>query len=187
MDNQSSPVPETAKKDSALDWHIWLRDILICMAIVTIVFVFVVRLVIVDGESMEPTLFHKDMVVLLSNAIYNPAVGDIIVLRAPGYDQPLVKRVIATEGQTVDIDFAAGIVYVDGVALDEPYTLEPTYSMGDQSFPQTIAEDCVFVLGDNRNNSSDSRHSRVGQVPEEQVLGKVLFTFWPLSHLGGVK
>lgn len=162
--------------------HTWCRDLVICVTLVTLVFVFLVRLVNVDGDSMNPTLQDFDKVALISGALYEPQVGDIVVLRAQGYTEPLVKRIIATEGQTVDIDFHSGVVYVDGVALDEPYTAEPTWTRGDLSFPQTIREGCVFVLGDNRNYSSDSRVSRVGQVREENILGKVALVLWPLSH-----
>lgn len=187
MSVQPEESNQASKKNPVGELHGWFREILICMSMVTLVFVFLVRLVSVDGNSMLPTLHNYDMMVLLSSVIYEPEAGDIIVLRAPGYTQPLVKRIIATEGQTVDIDFAAGVVYVDGVALKEEYVAEPTFDRGDQPFPQTVAEGCVFVLGDNRNHSSDSRYALVGQVPEEQILGKVLMVVWPLEHLGGVE
>ncbi len=186
MDDRSTPAPQQ-EKNTAWELHSWFRDIVVCVTLVTLVFVFLVRLVNVDGSSMYPTLHDYDKVALLSGLLYEPEAGDIIVLRAPGYDVPLVKRIIATEGQTVDIDFAAGVVYVDGEALDEPYTAAPTHAPGDQTFPQTVAEGCVFVLGDNRNDSTDSRFARVGQVPEEQILGKVLLVLWPLNRFGGVE
>ena len=175
----NEPMPQSA----AQSLHSWCHDLIVCLTIVTLLFVFVVRLVNVDGESMLPTLKNADKVVLLSGLLYEPENGDIVVLRAPGYeDQPLVKRIIATAGQTVDIDFQSGVVYVDGVALDEPYTAEPTYREGNLPFPQVIEEGCVFVLGDNRNASSDSRFSSVGQVREEMILGKALLVLWPLSN-----
>lgn len=188
MDDQTKSVPqEPQKKDTAWELHSWLRDIVFCVTLVTLVFVFAVRLVNVDGDSMYPTLHNFDKVALRSGVLCEPEVGDIVVLRAPGYQMPLVKRVIATEGQTVDIDFVAGIVYVDGVALEEPYVNSPTNAMGDTQFPQTVAEGCVFVLGDNRNDSSDSRHARVGQVPKEKILGEVMLVLWPLDRFGGAE
>ena len=99
-----------------------------------------------------------------------------MVLREESFlEEPIVKRVIATEGQTVDIDFEAGVVYVDGEALDEPYINEPTYMEEGTEFPLTVPEGCIFVMGDNRNHSSDSRDSRLGTVDTRCVLGKAVF------------
>lgn len=188
MDAQTTPVPqEPEKKNTAWELHSWFRDIVFCAIVVTLLFAYVVRLVNVDGSSMYPTLHDYDKVALRSAMLCEPEQGDIIVFRAPGYDVPLVKRVIATEGQTVDIDFVSGVVYVDGVALEEGYVNTPTNARGDLSFPQTVAEGCVFVLGDNRNDSSDSRFSRVGQVSKEQMLGEVMLVLWPLDRFGGVE
>ena len=102
--------------------------------------------------------------------------GDIVILRKNGVvdDDPIVKRVIAVEGQTVDIDFAEGIVYVDGEALEEDYIREPTYTAEGTEFPLTVPEGCVFVMGDNRNDSDDSRDSALGPVDTRCVLGRAL-------------
>lgn len=190
MDEQkrNAAAGQTPEQPEGTAWaiHSWCRDLIVCVTLVTLLFVFLVRLVNVDGSSMYPTLHDYDKVALLSGLLYEPQAGDIVVLRAEGYEEPLVKRIIATEGQTVDIDFTTGVVYVDGEALVEPYTAEPTYARGNLSFPQVIEENCVFVLGDNRNDSSDSRVSRVGQVREELILGKVLVVLWPLDRVGGV-
>ena len=110
-----------------LDAYNVLSDLVSCLVFVTILFVFAIRLVGVDGQSMYPTLQDGDRLTLLSNFVYRPEVGDIVVLKAPGFEQgPLVKRVIAMDGQTVDIDFETGDVWVDGVLLDEPYINDPT-------------------------------------------------------------
>lgn len=151
---------------------------------VALVFIFVFRTVSVNGDSMYPTLHNTDRIVL--TAFYDePQNGDIVVTCQP-CEEPvpdvLVKRVIATEGQTVDIDFTRGIVYVDGVALDEPYVNELTYDREDFSGEVTVPEGYVFVMGDNRNNSTDSRDDRVGFIREEYVLGKALFRIAPFGQ-----
>lgn len=150
---------------------------------VAIVFVFVFRTISVVGTSMYPTLDNADRIVL--TAFYGePENGDIIVACQPCADpvpDVLVKRVIATEGQTVNIDFEQGIVYVDGVALDEPYVNEPTFDREDFSGEVTVPEGYVFVMGDNRNNSTDSRDNRVGFIREEYLLGEALFRVAPFG------
>ena len=105
----------------------------------------------------------------------------MIVVSKETFDngKPIVKRVIATEGQTVDIDFNQGIVYVDGVALEEDYINNPTTNPEGTHFPLTVAEDCIFVLGDNRQFSRDSRDPSIAQIHEREVLGKALFLMMP--------
>lgn len=166
------------------DLYILLHDLVYILAFVSVFFVFCVRMVTVDGTSMFPTLEHNDQVALLSNVFYrNPKQGDIVVARKAQFDsEPIVKRVIAVAGQTVDIDFEAGIVYVDGEALEEPYINEPTYrQFYDQGvrFPLTIEEGHVFLMGDNRNNSYDSRYALIGQVDTRCIMGKVLWILFP--------
>ncbi len=163
-----------------------LHDLVYILAFVTIFFVFAIRVVSVDGTSMLPTLVHRDYVLLLSNVFYDDEdieYGDVVVALAPRFDnEPIVKRVIATAGQTVDIDFDLGIVYVDGVALEEDYILAPTYTHFREkgvTFPLTVQEGHVFVLGDNRNGSSDSRLATIGQVDTDYILGKVIFILVP--------
>ena len=170
-----------------LDAYNVLSDLVSCLVFVTILFVFAIRLVGVDGQSMYPTLQDGDRLTLLSNFVYRPEVGDIVVLKAPGFEQgPLVKRVIAMDGQTVDIDFETGDVWVDGVLLDEPYINDPTTRYEGVNFPLTVPEGYVFVLGDNRLHSSDSRDPSIGCIDKRYVLGKVLTVFWPLNRFGGV-
>ncbi len=170
-----------------LDAYNVLSDLVSCLVFVTILFVFAIRLVGVDGQSMYPTLQDGDRLTLLSNFVYRPEVGDIVVLKAPGFEQgPLVKRVIAMDGQTVDIDFETGDVWVDGVLLDEPYINDPTTRYEGVNFPLTVPEGYVFVLGDNRLHSSDSRDPSIGCIDKRYVLGKALQVIYPISRFGGV-
>ena len=162
-----------------------VHDLVYLLAIVTILFTFFFRLVSVSGSSMYPTLVNRDYLVLESNFLYrNVKQGDIVVLKVDYFDEPIVKRVIATGGQSVDIDFEQGIVYVDGVALNEDYVNEPTYKsyleygMG-LDYPVEVPEGSVFVMGDNRNESADSRFAPVGCVPESQISGRALLVLLP--------
>ena len=176
---------------TAAEAYSLLHCVVQVLTVVTLVFVFAVRLVSVSGSSMYPTLYHGDLLVLESNVLLGDVeAGDIVVMTVPYFeDDPIVKRVIATEGQTVDIDFAQGIVYVDGKALDEPYINEPTYRSFSEigmglEYPVTVTEGHLFVMGDNRNASDDSRFAPVGLVDERDVLGKVLFLALPGSGEG---
>ncbi len=175
------------KGKKGYDEFMLLHDLVYMLAIITIIFVFFFRLVGVDGSSMFPTFMHKDLLILESNFIYrNIDHGDVVVMNVPAFAEkgPIVKRVIATEGQTVDIDFNMGEVYVDGERLDEEYIFEPTYESFNTygqglEYPLVVPEGHIFVMGDNRNNSADSRYAPVGCVDVECVLGKVLFLLFP--------
>ena len=162
----------------------WVESITFAGVVAFFLFTFVVRLVTVEGHSMEPTLVEHDRLVI-QTLNYEPEVGDIVVIKLPDMNA-LIKRVIAVGGQTVDIDFDNGIVYRDGIELDEPYIMEPTYRSKDMVFPAEVPEGCVFVMGDNRNHSSDSRDMTVGMVPVERVIGKAVFRFMPLETVGGL-
>lgn len=159
---------------------------ILALAIVAVAlsFTFIFRTITVVGSSMYPTLSNGDRIIL--TAFYTePKYGDIVVTTQPCEDpipDVLVKRVIATEGQTVDIDFVQGIVYVDGAALDEPYIAELTKDREDFSGPVVVPEGYVFAMGDNRNHSTDSRDSRVGFIREEYILGKALFRMMPFGQ-----
>ena len=162
----------------------WIQCLVFALIFCVILFVFFFRLVDVVGDSMNPTLENADKMVV-SDLFYKPKQGDIVIFRKDEYKpEALVKRVIATEGQTVEIDFNKGRVYVDGVLLDEPYIAEPTRNQIDFTGIQVVPEGCVFVMGDNRNESADSRDSRIGMVDERLIIGKVLFTVFPLDHIG---
>ena len=160
----------------------YLHDFVLWLIVIVLVFLLLFRVVIVSGPSMQPTLTDGDYLLLVSSVFYkNPKAGDVIVAAKDSFHngEPIIKRVIATAGQEVDIDFDAGVVYVDGKALDEPYTLTPTYLNEGVTFPYTVPENCVFVMGDNRNNSSDSRNPFIGAIDKREILGKVLLLVIP--------
>lgn len=175
------------KKGFLHDLYALLHDLVYILAGVTLFFVFVIRLVGVSGPSMMQTLQDGDYVALLSNTLMGELEqGDIIVARKLTFEdgEPIVKRVIATEGQQVDIRYdqdGVATVYVDNTALEEPYINGPMYEPNylTLEFPLTVAEDCVFVMGDNRNRSYDSRGVSIGQIEESQIIGKVLFVVLP--------
>ena len=177
------------KQGALYDIYSLLHDLVYILAAITLIFVFCVRLVGVNGDSMFPTLHHGDYLALQSNVLMGDLeYGDIIVARKLSFEngEPIVKRVIATEGQTVDIRFdeqGIGTVYVDGMPLDEPYIREEmvVYYNGSSAtpLPLTVEENCIFVMGDNRNHSSDSRFIQIGQIHLDQVLGKVLYIVFP--------
>ena len=165
----------------------YLHDFVYLLTAVMLIFLLCFRVVVVSGTSMNNTLLDGDYLLLLSSTFYrNPDKGDVIVASKETFDNgaPIVKRVIATEGQEVNINFKSGIVYVDGVALDEPYTLTPTTTYEGVNFPLVVEEGCVFVMGDNRNDSKDSRHPSIGQIDCREILGKVIFLFLPGTNHG---
>lgn len=187
---ETQPVSQRGEGRFSSELFSWGESLLVVLIFFVIVFTFLVRLIGVDGSSMHPTLEDHN-IMLVSNLSYTPEKGDVVVLNKPGFwnDQPIVKRVIATGGDTVDIDPVTGDVIVNGETLDEPYIAEKINTlerMGDQAYPQTVPEGSLFVMGDNRNASSDSRDSRLGMVDERYVLGHVLSVVYPFSSFGSV-
>ena len=173
-------------KEEKLDWKqtvlVYLHDLIYLLMTVILVFLIFFRVIVVSGDSMYSTLWDGDYVLLLSNLFYQePRQGDIVVVSKAAFDNghPIVKRVIATEGQRVDIDFMEGIVYVDGIALEEPYIYSPTLQNEGTMFPVIVEDGCLFVLGDNRGVSMDSRHPTIGQIDRREVLGKAIFLMVP--------
>ena len=167
----------TKSEEFKQDLYFWLQALVAALVVLILLFTFVGRIITVDGDSMLPTLHNKD-IMLLRSIGYTPEQGDIIVLTKDFLhyeDQPIVKRVVAVGGQTVRIDYNESKVYVDGVALDEPYINEAVmYRLSPDSIDElTVPEGSVFVLGDNRNNSSDSRHCELGAIDNRYILGKV--------------
>ena len=169
------------KQSAGKELYEWVQALVGSVLLVVLIFTFVVRLIGVDGSSMEPTLKHGDRLLVLNSLWYDDyRYGDIVVLRKDTFmEEPIVQRVIATEGQTVDIDFDEGVVYVDDVALEEDYINDYTYLEEGTEFPLTVPQGSVFVLGDNRNHSSDSRDSRLGTVDNRYVIGKAVFLAFP--------
>ena len=162
----------------------WLQAVVPVVVGIVVVFTLLGRITVVDGSSMLPTLEHGDRMLLWSLG-YEPQQGDIVVLHKDfeGVSGPIVKRVIAVEGQTVDIDYEENTVYVDGTPLEEDYILEPTERQYWQEIDHiTVPEGCIFVMGDNRNVSNDSRNPDLGVVDTRYVLGKCCLVIWPLGR-----
>lgn len=165
----------------------WIQSLMMALIICVILFIFFIRVIDVNGASMNPTLANGDKM-LVSDLLYKPQRGDVVVFKTDSYDpdKALVKRVIAVEGQEINIDFEHGIVYVDGTPIEERYINELTYTKLDFIGPKTVPEGCVFVMGDNRNASTDSRKKEIGMVDERMILGRVYCVLFPLSKLGWV-
>ena len=183
--------PQNDKKES--NWKksviVYLHDLIYMLMAILLVFLLLFRVIVVSGDSMYSTLVDGDYLLLLGNLIYQePEQGDIVVISKKSFDEgkPIVKRVIAVEGQTVDIDFENAVVYVDNIPLDEPYINSPTSFNEGTVFPLTVAENCIFVLGDNRGVSRDSRDPVIGQVDRREVLGKAVFLMLPGTSHGNL-
>ena len=178
--NEIRPPVETAEEladrprsDPGRELFDWAESLVPALVFVVLLFVFAVRLIGVDGDSMLPTLQSRNYLIV-SDLFYDPSPGDIVVMTKEGFlinkygrEDSFVKRIIAVEGQTVDIDYDAGI-------------------RGDMQFPQTVPEGCVFVLGDNRNGSTDSRYTSVGMIDERYIVGRVLLRILPIREFGAV-
>lgn len=173
-----------------VDLYFWLQALVMALVGLILVFTFIGRIIGVDGQSMMPTLHDHDML-LLQTIGYTPRQGDVVVLSKKSFrdGQPIVKRVIAVGGQTVDIDYDTSTVYVDGVPLEEPYILDPLMrDLGEgYSTHVEVPEGSIFVMGDNRNNSTDGRSQEIGVVDERCVLGHALFVVLPFQDAGVVE
>ena len=179
-ENQQNNIQQPARKGSR-DFYEWVQALICSVLTVVVIFTFFIRLIGVDGHSMIPTLQNGDRLLVVNSLLYDDyRQGDIVVLRKDSFlEEPIVKRVIAVGGQTVDINFKTGRVSVDGKLLEEDYVNELTYLEEGTEFPLTVPEGSVFVMGDNRNNSSDSRDSRLGTVDTRYVIGKAVFLIFP--------
>ena len=179
-------MPENKKKIDILDETLdWIETLVLYCFIALLLLSFVFKLIAVDGSSMEPTLKDGQRLIA-TNMFYKPKKGDIVIFNNENsrLNKTLVKRVIATEGQKVKIDFDAGKVYVDGKELNEPYIKEFTKQRENFFADEvTVPKGHIFVMGDNRNNSTDSRSNLVGMVPVENVIGKAVLRLYPFSIL----
>lgn len=197
LDEETDIKIKNRKKRTALHAvYDYLEVFCYALAAMMVLFLFVFRLVTVDGDSMRTTLTNGDKLII-SNLFYTPETGDIVVINPENHgdaDEPIIKRVIATEGQTVRIDFENWAVYVDGVKLDEPYIQDmmeiekqrwgEETPMDGTNVPKykkefTVGDNKVFVMGDNRNNSKDSRSREYGEMGVNRILGKVIFRLMP--------
>ena len=170
----------------------WLEEIVTALTLVILVFTFLFRVVTVTGESMLPN-FVEGQKLIVTNLGHSVEQGTVVVITNV-LNEPIIKRVIATEGQTVDIDYETGVVYVDGEAVDETQfglengiTTRPYSTLEAMVFPQTVPEGCVFVLGDNRGVSKDSRYTEVGMVDTRHILGEAVFTLYPFDRFGVIE
>ena len=186
------------KEEDGRELYEWTQALVCSVLAVVLLFTFIARLIGVVGHYMVPTLQHGDRLVVVSSLLYQDyQAGDIVVARKESFlSEPIVKRVIAVGGQTVDIDFASGSVYVDGNLLDEPYINELTLRAEGTEFPLTLKDNEVFLMGDNRNHSSDSRDATLGPVDTRYIIGKAVLLLFPgrdsvterreISRIGGL-
>ena len=184
-DLEQTPEAESTeeKKPETMEdaLYSWGQALVTAVVGVVILFTFFFRLIGVNGPSMQDTLYTGDRLVVLGSLLSGFEAGDVVVVNDYNAElsETIVKRIIAVGGQTVDIDFASGVVYVDGEALEEPYIKEPTYTTEGTEFPLTLAEDEVFIMGDNRNHSTDSRSYRLGPVKRGYIQGRAVFLLSP--------
>lgn len=197
-ENSSDIIVEAKpKKSGVASIYEYLEIFCYALALMMFMLIFVFRYVSVDGGSMLATLEDKDKLII-SNLFYTPETGDIVVINPESHSEsqePIIKRVIATEGQTVFIDYANWAVYVDGEKLDEPYieAMRPKTITGDIDYSIwmdgtdvekytrefVVGKDMVFVMGDNRNNSKDSRSSEYGEMNVNRILGRAILRLSP--------
>ena len=177
--------PDVRARREAYDW---IQSLMAALIVCVCLFIFFVRVIDVSGSSMNPTLYNGDKMIV-SDVFYKPKAGDVVVFKSDSYDpnKALVKRIIATGGQEINIDFSTGTVYIDGEPIEEEYIAELTRNKLDFIGPKTVPEGCVFVMGDNRNKSTDSRKKEIGMVDERMIIGRVYCVIFPLEELGIVK
>ncbi|MBE6935195.1 MAG: signal peptidase I [Ruminococcaceae bacterium] len=178
------PPKEKKPLDLRRELFDWSEALVTALILIVVLFAFFVRSIGVSGDSMIHTLHNGDGLIV-SNLFYEPKAGDIVVMTKKTFmKDSFVKRIIATEGQTVDMDFEKGIVYIDGEPQYEPYLREQMWKSDDFEGPITVPDGHIFVMGDNRNGSTDSRSDLCGTVDERYIVGRVLLRIWPLADFG---
>ena len=186
MQREARRAEPQKEKSRSRELYEWVQALVCSVLAVVVVFTFGIRLIGVEGHSMLPTLQDGDRLLVLNSMLcgsYEP--GDIVVLRKESFlPTPIVKRVIAVEGQVVDIDFASGTVFVDGKPLQEAYINERTFTEEGTVFPLTVPEGSVFIMGDNRNHSTDSRDARLGTIDRRYIIGRAVFLALPGPDAG---
>ncbi|MDR1891514.1 MAG: signal peptidase I [Oscillospiraceae bacterium] len=198
--NSCQTEGEPEETNIVADIFDWLEAAVASVLAVIVVFTFLFRVVGVDGESMQNTLQHKDKVII-SHLFYKPEAGDIVVIsrkynNEPAEDtsqnKPIIKRVIAVGGDLVDLDYEKQQVIITRNGVSHAF-VEPPDLLGNMDkksayidFPAQVPEGSIFVMGDHRNNSLDSRYESLGMIDERYVLGKAVFRIWPLTGIGGL-
>lgn len=160
----------------------WAQALVCSVLAAVVLFAFGLRVVGVSGGSTRETLQNGDLLLVVNRVLCGDFErGDVVIAAKTAFEngEPIVKRVIATGGQTVDVDFDDGVVYVDGQALEEPYIREETHLAEGLEFPFAVPEGCVFLMGDNRNGSRDSRAPELGAVDERCLIGRAVFLLMP--------
>lgn len=192
MSNTNNTKPKTKNEETetitpAAMFFEWTNALITALIIVLLLLTFVFRQVTVNGTSMTNTLKNGDRLIV-SNFMYTPKDNDIIVIsHGNNYSEPIIKRVIATEGQSLSINYDTGEVVVDGVLLDEPYIKGVTRQLRNPlDIPSVIPEGYVFVMGDNREGSLDSRSTEIGLIPVENIIGKAEFRIYPFNSIGNI-
>ena len=197
FDNEN---PNYKQSSGIQNLYLWVQSVLESVMAAFLLLIFLFRVNIVIGSSMEPTLHENDRVIVVE-AFYTPSYGDIVALWADDLfnrqtgkkGEMIVKRVIGLPGDVIDIDPHTGTVYRNGSPLHEDYTAEPidAANLGNAEYPLTVDDNCVFVLGDNRNHSTDSRYVNdgetefyVGCVDMRYIMGKAVFRIYPLDRIG---
>lgn len=170
-----------AKRKKWFQFFDIISSFFLAIIIILLCFTFLFRVANVDGRSMMPTLYDGDWLVVSGHQTYER--GDIVIITQPNdLNEPLVKRVIAVGGEMININFETGDVFVNGEKLDEPYIREATKKQFDVTFPYIVPEGCIFAMGDNRNDSLDSRSSRIGCIDQRYILGKAVFRVLPIKE-----